>query len=91
MRESRRERVNTVLRRATAKNVNAPADVEQRNSESKDLNVPAAVEQSNSEDPNLPVGVGHSEAAAAVKRSSNEREVVMDTGMDISEAHAVWI
>jgi hypothetical protein len=91
MRKSRLERVNTVLRRVTVKSVNIPADVEQRKSESKDFNVPAVVEQWSSEVPELQVDVRYSEAAAAVEQSSDERELVMDTGMDISEAHAVWI
>jgi hypothetical protein len=91
MRKSRLERVNTVLRRVTVKSVNIPADMEQRKSESKDLNVSAAMEQWSSEDPELQVDVRYSEAAAAAERSSDERELAMDTGMDISEAHAVWI
>ena len=73
------------------KSVNVPADVEQRKSESKDLNVPAAVEPWSSEEPELQVDLRYSEAVAAAERSSDEREVVLDTGTDISEAHAIWI
>jgi hypothetical protein len=90
MRKSPLERVNTVLRRVTVKRMNVPTDVEQRKSESKDLNVPAAVEPWSSGGPKLKVDV-RSEAAAAAERSSDERELVLDTGTDISEAHAIWI
>jgi hypothetical protein len=68
--------------------MNVPTDVEQRKSESKDLNVPAAVEPWSSEEPELQVDV-RSERAAAAEPSSDE--LVLDTGTDISEAHAIWI
>jgi hypothetical protein len=70
--------------------MNVPTDVEQRKSESKDLNVPAAVEPWSSEEPELQVDV-RSEVATAAERSSDERELVLNTGTDISEAHAIWI
>jgi hypothetical protein len=71
--------------------MNVPTDVEQRKPESKELNVPAADEPWSSEELELQVDVRYSEAAATAKRSSDERELVLDTGRDISEAHAIWI